>query len=929
MSTLRVLIVEDNDDDLLLLLRTLRQGGYEPAYRRAQTAAELCAALAEEPWDIVLSDYRLPLFNGAEALALVQQSGVDLPFIVVSGVIGEEQAVAVMKAGAHDYVLKDKLTRLNPAIARELRDAEVRRQQRQAESQLRASEAQFRLLFEANPNPMWVFDEETFRFLAVNAAALRHYGYTRDELLALTVLDIRPAEERERARAVIKSQKGLKNVHVGVLVHQKRDGTPIDVEITASSIPFSGRPCRLVLANDITARLAAERELERRRRREELLADTAHRLLAADEPRHVINELCTAVMEFLACDVFLNFLADEPSGRLLLNACAGFPTADAEKIGQVNACVCGVTCVFDEQRRLVFENIPHANDPRMVLLAGYGVQAYSCQPLLSHNRLLGTLSFGSRKRATFSADDLSLMDAVAEHVAVAMQRQRDLEVLRESREDLARAQSVAHVGSWRLNLQRNELLWSDENCRIFGVPKETPLTYETFLSTIHPDDRAYVDAKWAAALRGEPYDVEHRILVGGAVKWVRERAELEVDSAGTLLGGFGTTQDITGLKLAEAVKARYELIAQYARDPLLLVDLEGHVIEANQAAVELYGYPKEELLNLRIHALRQEDAEVVDLQMQRARVQGFLFESVHVCKDGSSVPVEVSSRGVVIEGQEMLLSVIRDIRQRKETEMTLRQAKVEAERASQAKSDFLASMSHELRTPLNAIMGFSQVLEHEYFGSLTAKQKEYVTDVYESGRHLLSLINDILDLSKIEAGKMEPAFTRFNAGDLLESSRVLVRERCFKHGIRLDFDMSDPVRSLMVTADERRLKQILYNLLSNATKFTPDGGLIRVQARLTDEPVPQLEVSVADSGIGIEAEHQKHIFEPFYQVKQGAADKTPGTGLGLSLARQLVGLHGGRIWVESAGEGHGSRFTFAIPVGALSAVQSHTAEVLS
>jgi len=170
---LRVLIVEDNDDDRLLLLRTLKQGGYEPTYRCVQTATALSGALAEEAWDIVLCDYLLPQFNGSEALACVQKTGLDLPFIMVSGVIGEEQAVTIMKAGAHDYVLKDKLARLVPAITRELRDAEVRRQRRQAEEQLRASEAQFRLLFEANPNPMWVFDEETLQFLAVNDTALR------------------------------------------------------------------------------------------------------------------------------------------------------------------------------------------------------------------------------------------------------------------------------------------------------------------------------------------------------------------------------------------------------------------------------------------------------------------------------------------------------------------------------------------------------------------------------------------------------------------------------------------------------------------------------------------------------------------------------------------------------------------------------------
>ena len=251
-TPLRVLMVEDNDDDRLLLLRTLKQGGYEPISRCVQTATALSAALAEEPWDFVLSDYRLPQFNGMEALACVQKTGLDLPFIVVSGVIGEEQAVTIMKAGAHDYVLKDKLARLVPAITRELRDAEVRSQRRQAEAQLRASEAQFRLLFEANPNPMWVFDEETLQFLAVNDAALHHYGYTRDEFLALTVLDLRTPEDRPQVSKLFASQKGAKDASVGSFRHVKKDKTLIDVEITVSSIPFNGRPGRLVLSNDIT-----------------------------------------------------------------------------------------------------------------------------------------------------------------------------------------------------------------------------------------------------------------------------------------------------------------------------------------------------------------------------------------------------------------------------------------------------------------------------------------------------------------------------------------------------------------------------------------------------------------------------------------------------------------------------------------------------
>lgn len=673
-------------------------------------------------------------------------------------------------------------------------------------------------------------------------------------------------------------------------------------------------------------RQQAEAEVRTNRRRAELLARTASELLASTDPQLVIESLFREVMAFLDCHAFFNYLTDGKAGRLHLNACAGISKKAASEIEWLDygVAVCG--CAAQLGQRIIAPDILHTADPRTELVKSYGIQAYCCHPLMSHDKVIGTLSFGTRSRTTFSDDDVTLMKAVADLVAVAIAQLRDREALRERQEDLNRAQLVAHVGSWRLNVQRNELLWSDENWRIFGVDRNTPLSYETFLNSVHPEDRPYVHEKWSAALRGEPYDIEHRIVAGDTVKWVRERAELEFDANGTLLGGFGTTQDITDQKNAEAVKARYELIAQYARDPLLLLDLDGSIIEANQAAVLLYGYPREELLGMRLYALRQDDAEVVDLQIEQALSGGVLFETNHVRQDGTVVPVEVSSRGVTISGQTMLLSVIRDISQRKENEQKLYRAKEEAEHASQAKSDFLAAMSHELRTPLNAIMGFSQVLENEYFGSLTDKQHEYVSDIYESGQHLLSLINDILDLSKIEAGKMVPLWTAIDVSALLENSLVLIREKCAKHGIRLSFDLSASVRGLHVFADERRLKQVLYNLLSNATKFTPDGGDIRMQADLTDEPARMLKVAISDSGIGISAEHQKHVFEAFYQVQQGLSNKTPGTGLGLCLVDQLIAMHGGRIWVESGGEGCGSRFTFVIPVDARAAV-ADTVEV--
>jgi signal transduction histidine kinase len=218
-------------------------------------------------------------------------------------------------------------------------------------------------------------------------------------------------------------------------------------------------------------------------------------------------------------------------------------------------------------------------------------------------------------------------------------------------------------------------------------------------------------------------------------------------------------------------------------------------------------------------------------------------------------------------------------------------------------------MSHELRTPLNAIIGFSEVLSDRMFGELNDKQAEYMQDILSSGRHLLSLINDILDLSKVEAGRMELELARFHLPTALDGALTLVRERAMRHGIGLGLEAGGEVED--VVADERKVRQVVLNLLSNAVKFTPEGGRIDLRAVLADGAV---RVSVADTGIGIAPEDQAKIFEAFSQVGSGAA-RREGTGLGLTLTRQFVELHGGTIWVESE-VGKGSTFTFTLPVRA-------------
>ena len=509
-----------------------------------------------------------------------------------------------------------------------------------------------------------------------------------------------------------------------------------------------------------------------------------------------------------------------------------------------------------------------------------------------------------------------------------VERQQLVQSLRDHERQLAQVVTLAKVAYWELDLQTAEFIFNDQ---FYNVLRTTAEKAGGYVIPVERYVRQFVHAEDADRIRGHIQaaltpasstgQLEYHCICGdGQIQHVLLEYRIVFDDQGSTTRVFGAHMDITDRqRLVQSLsdsEARFRLLFEASPDAILLIDPYDHntswpIVDCNEAACTMNGYTREELIGQSIDILNASPGSFTEREayLEVLRKQGILHkEGIHRHKAGYLFPIEVSTSLIAFAGRELVLGIDRDITERKQTELALQQAKEMAEAASRAKSEFLSRMSHELRTPMNAILGFAQLLDMSRKEPLTPAQKERVKQITKGGHHLLDLINEILDISRIEAGRLqispEPVPVRESIQEVLDLTAPLAANRHIKLQSSLEIGANP-----YVMADRQRLKQVLLNLLSNAVKYNYDGGFVLVSCDKTS--TGGWRISVTDTGSGIPPENMGRLFTPFERLV-GDQSKVEGTGLGLALAKRLVELMRGRMGVESL-VGQGSTFWFELP----------------
>lgn len=802
-------------------------------------------------------------------------------------------------------------------------------EKKRTEEAVRLSREYYRQLVE-NSGAIILRVDKDMHITFINNFGLQFFGYLPEEIIGKKVVGTIIPEQAENgydtasmAEDIIRRpDRYLTNVHQNM----RRDGSLVWVSWANRPIyDIRGNLVEILsIGNDLSKQMAAEHALRKSESRFRLLSQVAGKLLAAEEPQSLVNELCGQVMTYLDCQAYFNFLVNEPAGRLELNAFSGIPEAEAEKIRWLDYGVAVSGVVARDGERIIAADIQSSTDSLTELARSFGFKAYCCHPLKAQGKVIGTLSFGTRKRPGFTDDEVELMRTVSDQVAIAMQRVDSERKIRQAAHqwqitfdsipDMVSIQdkdyrlvSVNKGYEKAFNMSTDELrgracyeIVHHSDCPVSNCPhKKTLMTGETATEVIYePTLNAYLEST-TSPLFGEDGELLGTVHVAKDVT-ARKRSEEELRKHREHLEELVAEQTE---EIWEANAYNRDLL-ETSLDPLVTISAEGKLTDVNRAVESVTGIARNELLgsNFSDYFTEPEKAEE---GYKKALAEGEIRDYPLTIRHVSGKTTDVLYNATVYRDKEGAIQGVfaaaRDVTEIRKVQEKQRMLIDELERSNKELEQFAYVASHDLQEPLRMISSYTQLLARRYKDRLDSDANEFIGFAVDGSVRMQALINSLLTYSRV--GRRGSPFADVDCHVVVAEAIVNLKAAVEESGALIVTDEL-PV----VYGDEMQLVQLFQNLIGNSVKFHSDESP-RVRISVKDEG-PDWVFSITDNGIGIDPQYQDRVFVIFQRLNP--REEYAGTGMGLAICKKIVERHGGKIWFESE-PGRGSVFSFTIP----------------
>lgn len=961
---IHLLLIEDSEDDVWLIINALRKGGYIPTYERVDNAAAMSDALAKGGWDVIISDYRMPGFNAPSALKLLKETQLDIPFIVVSGVISEDTAVAVMRDGAHDYLMKDNLTRLSPAVERELLEAANRRERRSAEQlSLRLGR-----MLDNSSNEIYVFTRESKTFIQVNRSAYESLNYSPAEMTELCLPDIQPEMTVERLDSL--TEKLLQGKTTELLFeahHRRKDGGEYPVEMRLYLSPNEKPPVFVAIARNISDRKSTENTLR-------YLAETGTMLSSSLDYEATLANVVNLTVPTIADLCVIDLLESNGLRRVAVGCSSPLISSEGERgryyplsvAGDMSDVIMtGQSIVYVDMNQRNLRTLPAATP--LDIVSAILPRSLMFLPLSARGQVFGVLTLAvNQSRPAYSDIDQALGVELARRVSLALDNARlyrekqsqseQLQVTLSSIGDGVIATDDHYQITFMNGVAEKLTGWTAEFARgqelpnVFQISESNGGGNSTVLTphSLHQHSRvdstadlllmtpdgASVPVEYTSAPIHDEQQQFHGIVL--VFRDITRRKTTERALKATLdkitdlyqvsrsLGAMRSIPDVLDtllgsryLNLQQALvlsfdqpwredfgeRPTYYEVSAIAGDGKSALVGKRYDIETFPFLPLLRGDYSVNLERLNADAHRL-NPELVDdgphtalLFSIKPRIEWWgvlvlLFNPNQFWSHDDVRHIEGMVDQVLIAIDNILLF---------EAEA---KARAEAEIANELKMQFLAMVSHELRTPLTSIKGFTTTLLAPDVTWDRENQVDFLNVIDQETDKLTDLIDQLLDLSRLQAGTLRITPAMHDLGEVVEGATRHLEVLTRRHDLRVAVEPELPPLML----DAQRISQVIENLVANAAKYSPPQSRITIQAN--SSPV-EVQIRVLDEGSGIPADEREEVFQPFRQSRQNHYNK--GAGLGLAICKGLVEAHGGRIWIEGRDTG-GTVVTFTIPL---------------